>query len=466
MRFLKKGAIILGMSVAAFYLLLSVGLWFAGRGAGHIKFSEGSVEASFKTPHSMQLIDSGFESLKARLKLVAAAKRTIEMEFFIYDIDQSSRVLTQALVKKADQGVKVRVLVDFSTPIFQLQPAYAQLMKVHGIEVRYYNTSAFYRIVSSQHRSHRKILVVDDEALITGGRNIANDYFDLGEHYNFLDSDVEVHGPLAAAVKKSFDLYWNSGLSEAASEVKDQKDLKKAAKFLASSADDLEVIQSLAAAPEKLPKPVDCRDITYVTDAPGHDNESRRVFPAIVKVLSEAKSEILAESPYFVLREGGLEVLRDLKKRSVKLTVLTNGLFSTDATYVVASLVLRIRSLAATGLTLYTYDGSPPIAGAKGRWGIHSKRAVIDGQTVIVGTYNIDPRSANLNSELIVVCRNSPELAQQMTADILARVGHSKLIIKDGDIQSVGDIFSGASLGTLIWFLVFLPVAHLFDFLL
>ena len=81
------------------------------------------------------------------------------------------------------------------------------------MKVRYYNTSALYRLVSIQHRSHRKLLIIDGETVLTGGRNIANDYFDLSDHYNFLDSDLEVSGPIVKTVLESFDVYWNSHLS-------------------------------------------------------------------------------------------------------------------------------------------------------------------------------------------------------------------------------------------------------------
>jgi putative cardiolipin synthase len=102
--------------------------------------------------------------------------------------------------------VRVRILVDFSAPVFELKPAYARLLGEAGVKVRYYNTSAMYRLVSIQHRSHRKLLIIDGDTVLTGGRNIANDYFDLSDHYNFLDSDLEVSGPIVKSVLESFDV--------------------------------------------------------------------------------------------------------------------------------------------------------------------------------------------------------------------------------------------------------------------
>jgi putative cardiolipin synthase len=443
------------------YLILSAGLALMYYLAQESKEGPTAVEASSHEPHTVQLIDGGRNSLSERLKLIESAQKSIELEFFIFDIDRSSRLVTEALIKQADKGVQVRILVDFSAPVFQLKPAYASILKQHGIEVRYYNTTAIYRVVSSQHRSHRKLLIVDGVKLITGGRNIANDYFDLGEHYNFLDSDLLIQGPIVTAALNSFELYWSSDLSEKSSDPK--KGVEEATKKLTVTSDDREVLSQKTFEP---PTPaVQCRDIAFVTDIPGRSTSARRVFPAIVKVLNEAKSHVLAESPYLVLRQGGLEVMQDLKSRGIKMTVLTNGLYSTDASYVVSSLVLQIPKLAKTGLTLYTYNGDPT-PGMTTRMGIHAKRAVIDDKIVILGTYNIDPRSANLNSELIVICYDSPELAGQVTASIQARMAHSDLIIKEGATLSLKSVFHNSSFGQIASFALLMPIAHLFDFIL
>jgi len=447
---------------ALFYFVLSMGLTLAGRISETVP--EGTVEGRSKEPHTIELIDSGLHSLKKRLQLIESAKKSIDLEFFIYNIDQSSRLLTQALARQAGRGVKIRILVDFSTPIFQLKPAYAHFLKQHGIEVRYYNTTALYRIVSAQHRSHRKLFIIDGERMITGGRNIADEYFDLGGGYNFLDSDIEIHGPIVRAATKSFDLYWDSTLSAQSSAA--EEGLVEAARFLQESESDRSTLAAVGRFEPGVPRVHRCGDVEYVSDLPGRSDASRKVFQAIVRVLAEAKTKVLAESPYFVVREGGMEVMRDLQKRSIATTVLTNGLGSTDATYVVSSLFLGRNKLAKTGIDLYVYGGDPLLGQGSGRWGIHAKRGVIDDRTSIIGTYNIDPRSANLNSELIVICRDSPELAAEMRANIEQRIGQAHLVLKAGQVESTGNIFAGSSWGQRTGFALMLPIAHLFDFIL
>ena len=150
--------------------------------------------------------------------------------------------------------------------------------------------------------------------------------------------------------------------------------------------------------------------LRFVTDFPNQGEKSRNVFNAIVEELRRAKQEAVVESPYFVIKSGGYEVLENLHKRGVHVRVLTNSLASTDASYAVAALYPWLGSVADTGLTLSAYGGAPlpsqtaAVGAGSARWGVHSKRGVIDGETTLLGTYNIDPRSANLNSELMLVC--------------------------------------------------------------
>ena len=213
LRLLKK--IVLGVigAILGVYLVFAIGLtvleWVvrenprSTKACSRIPRRLTRSRTSTRVPHPFSVAWSSSQS----------ARKSIALEFFIYDVDDASRLLTQALIKRAREGVQVRILVDFSAPVFKLKPAYARLLGEAGVKVRYYNTSALYRLVSIQHRSHRKLLIIDEATVLTGGRNIANDYFDLSDHYNFLDSDLEVTGPIVKTVLQSFDVYWNSRLA-------------------------------------------------------------------------------------------------------------------------------------------------------------------------------------------------------------------------------------------------------------
>jgi cardiolipin synthase C len=472
MRVLKR--IVLGVigTVLVIYLVFAIGLTALEWIVRENPRIEESLDAHSTAPHTITHFDQGAASFQRRLELIESAKESIALEFFIYNVDEAARLLTQALMKKAREGVQVRILVDFSAPVFQLKPAYARVLGEAGVKVRYYNTSALYRLISTQHRSHRKLLIIDGETVLTGGRNIGNDYFDLSDHYNFLDSDLEVSGPIVKTVLESFDVYWKSHLStEPGPDASPNAD---AAKFVLPNERDAAVIEKVRAAGETYRKshPAhECRDLRFVTDFPNHGEASRKVFNAIVDELGRAKREAVVESPYFVIKSGGYAALEDLHHRGVHVRVLTNSLASTDASYAVAALYPRLGSLADTGLTLFAYNGQPSPGqstdiGGSSRWGVHSKRGVIDSETTLLGTYNMDPRSANLNSELMFVCRGQHALAAEVLASIAAREALSAGVIERGTIVHRSALLGDSRLTQRLRFLLEMPIANLFDFLL
>src|SRR5262245_6526611 len=279
MRLLRK--IVLGLvgAILGAYLVLAIGLTVLEWVVRENPKIEKSLLAHSTSPHTLTHFDQGAASFQRRLELIASAKKSIALEFFIYDVDDASRLLTQALIRKAREGVQVRILVDFSAPVFKLKPAYARLLAQAGVQVRYYNTSALYRLVSIQHRSHRKLLIIDEATVLTGGRNIANDYFDLSDHYNFLDSDLEVSGPIVKTILESFDVYWNSRLST--EPLPDPAPNPEAATFVVPNARDVTIIEKLRTAGESYRlshKTHECHDLRFVTDFPNHGEASRKVF--------------------------------------------------------------------------------------------------------------------------------------------------------------------------------------------
>lgn len=432
--------------------------------------SHASIDVRSREPHPVALLDVGFDSLATRMKLIEGAQKSIELEFFIYEIDTASRLVTQALARKAREGVQVRLLVDFAMPVFKLAPHYAAALQEAGVEVRYYNTVGPARFFAANHRTHRKLLVVDRTAGIIGGRNIGNDYFDIGERYNFLDSDLLIRGPVVGAIADSFDLYW----------ISDWVTQPKETANLGDSLSQPGLLGPITAAEAALATELQqhtpqhswstCHDIHFVTDYPGSGVERRKVYQEITRLAQEAKQDIVIESPYLVLLEDGTAVLGTLAQRGVKLQFLTNSLYSTDAFYTVASLARGLGQLQMPRLEVWAYGGQP-LAGATrpttaGRWGVHAKRAVFDDHTVAVGTYNIDPRSANLNSELMVVCRNNRELAASVRESIGARMAQSRAVVGTSAPGGFDALVEGADRATLLKMRAITPFTHLLDILL
>jgi putative cardiolipin synthase len=458
--------------VVLVYVVVGAFLWWGDQHDRPPAIKADPVYVRSLKPHKVELVNDGLVSLQRRLELIDQARNSIELEFFIYELDLAAQLVTQKLVQAAARGVQVKLLVDFAAPVFKLGPSYARALKSRGVEVRYYNTSSALRFVSSQHRSHRKLLLVDGVSAITGGRNIGNDYFNLSPHYNFLDSDILVHGSVVKTMRASFLFYWNSELATDPEKVGSSDSVMDQA-FLdpAANASLFSKIEAAVKGTGASPRSHVCNDIVFATDYSGIPSYNRQVFKRLVEFLGEAKEEVLGESPYFILRPDGMALLRDLADRGVRQTFLTNSLASTDAYYTVSAMTFTLKPLQQNKIDVRLYDGSPPSdpllvsPETSQRWGVHSKRAVVDRRHVVIGTYNVDPRSANLNSELMLICRNQPELAAEMISDINKRLQHSKRLFEDGN-SPFTVLIEGATGEQKLFYFLALPLANLFDRLL
>lgn len=451
-----------------------------------------STNVRMHEPHRWAMLDLGADSLATRLRLIERAHRSIDLEFFIYELDTASRLVSSALERRAREGVRVRVLVDFAGPVFKLRPMFARKMQDAGVQVRYYNTAGMLRFFSIQHRTHRKMLIVDGQTAVAGGRNIGDDYFDLSDHYNFLDSDVLIDGKIVGTMADSFNHYWDSDwvarpedLDEKAENSTDShvqgekpqpREQEHAVSWMKGDPHDPAILNELLHMTPRH-REHQCADIQFVTDHPGAGVERRVVYTEIVKLARESQRSILLESPYIVLRKDGLQAIRDTVARGVKMHVLTNGLHSTDAYYTVAALIPTLDALQFRGFHLYAYngrrlekqDGHPGAMGLfvpSARWGIHAKRAVFDDRIVAVGTYNIDPRSANLNSEMMLVCRDNPEIAKEAAESFAQRKKQARLIAGTDQALGVPGLLQDAERKSVWKMYAVMPFAWLLNFLL
>ncbi|MCP4911598.1 MAG: phosphatidylserine/phosphatidylglycerophosphate/cardiolipin synthase family protein [Oligoflexia bacterium] len=460
----KKIILVITAFIFLIYLLFAFFLWFSEYKDRQILSEVKSIYSRKQTPHKLTLLNSGISSFKKRLDLIDQAKESIELEFFIYELDSASKLLTSKIVKAARRGVKVKVLVDFSVTVFKLAPVYAKKLIDEGVEVKYYNTASNSRIITIQHRNHRKLLVVDSKYVFIGGRNIADDYFDLSDHYNFLDSDVLIEGEIVNDIRKSFYSYWSSDYSSAP--VTDEVSREDFFKLTPKTSEILSQIEKNSKEIELLNFQTTCDDISYITDNPGVFTSNRQVYKRLELILSKAKKSIVAESPYLVLRKDGLNLMKKLTNNGADLSILTNSLKSTDAYYTVSALSLSLSDIKETKARLFVFNESKsPYSFSKNtRYGLHAKRAVVDSKHSIIGTYNIDPRSANFNSEVLVICRNNEELAKAIIEDIELRKKYAIEPFKDK--SPFLSLIRGASRADQFKFFLSLPLSRLFDFLL
>jgi putative cardiolipin synthase len=407
------------------------------------------------------VLEKGEEALLARGWLADHAEESIDIQYFIWSSDNIGILASEALLRAAERGVKVRVLVD---DLLIDAPPEAMLALAHhpNINIRIYNpkmtvgTSKVKRLgnVLTQFRAvnqrmHDKTALFDGMVGITGGRNMADEYFDYDHRYNFRDRDILVMGPVVADMEESFARFWESALA-----VPVERLLTKELKRLSSERvkEVYAHLHAYAARPENfapevrealsnLPIKFDglfremvWDDVRFLYDLPGK-NESRhslkgggRITAELAETLRKAKERVTIQSPYLVMPDGALDIFRALVKRGVKVRIVTNSLASTDNLQAFSGYRKQRRKILKAGIEVREFRPEPAVrrelieryprlAKESPTFAIHAKSMVIDGETLFVGTFNLDPRSANLNTEVGVLIDN-PELAIKVERNI------------------------------------------------
>lgn len=447
---------------------------------GNIVYKEESIYRRSTEPQEVIHLASGIAALQKRLEMIRSAKNSIDLEYFIYkaDSDPAARLVTQELIKKANEpslnnpneNIRIRILLDSSSTVLKLKDDYASILNENKIKVRYYNAeeSPLKNFMKANQRNHRKSLIVDGAEAITGGRNIGAEYFDLSPTYNFLDTDIYIKGSMAKVLDESFEAYWYSPLSAepkfivprgklGKNDPDYKKKIQKAISLITPTARDDDFLKAVETWGKTLLTSqyrTVCNDSTFASDYPSDTQDSRRTFNTIKSVVMTAKKSLDIESPYFVITETGNQLFSALLAiPGFKMSVQTNSLQSTDASYTVAALQPMVSQLTSKGIDMWLYRGEAPdpkymkypVYDKPAVWGTHSKRAVVDGHTTLIGTYNVDPRSTRLNNEMVYICHNNTGLAESVLKDMKHRKDQSVQLGKDGLPLDKTHVFQGAS---------------------
>lgn len=387
----------------------------------------------------------GMEAFAARMALVGAAERSIDIQTYIWSNDATGKLLFAQVRRAADRGVRVRLLLDDNTT-GGLDATLALLASHPHIEVRLFNPFAnrSARLVDwltdfdrLNRRMHNKTFIVDNQAAIVGGRNIGNAYFSTGQDISFEDADLLVVGATVPQVSVLFDRFWNSPLAYPVADVLPAAVSPDPAGFDA----DIEVITQspeTAAYRDAVLRsnlvqllgtrqvPLEWTTVRLLGDAPetvlqAPESLDGRMLPALLSALDGARSSLDIVSAYFVPGEEGTAHLALLAGRGVHVRVLTNSLAATDVAAAHAGYARHRETLLRAGVRLFelkpAYSAAPPrrlprVSGSQAS--LHAKTFGIDGRQVFVGSFNLDPRSARLNTEAGLLV-DSPALASQLT---------------------------------------------------
>lgn len=399
-----------------------------------------------------QLLATGSAAFTTRLALVQSAQHSLDVQYYSAGEDITGRLLLQSLLYAADRGVRVRMLVD-DINRRHTDPAFAALDQHRNIEIRVFNPfgtrdttlleragNLLTQFDQLNRRMHNKALIADNQLAIVGGRNLGDEYFDANPDLSFRDFDLLCAGPVVDAISRSFDHFWTSPQSYPLKQVQskiDKETLDATRDALAQHWRDADNVPAGYEALHQPPLAAGLGDGTVPLfwapaelaadtpdklDAPATATQSA---PAdkLRQLAAKAQSEVLIISPYFVPLDGGVRFLSTLAQRGVKVRVLTNSLAATDVVPVHAGYARYRPALLRAGIELYEFkpirsdDGERPTRrvtfGGSSKASLHGKAYVIDRRDVVLGSFNLDPRSVRLNTELAIVI-HSPEFAERM----------------------------------------------------
>ena len=400
----------------------------------------GEARSDEKAAHAgesgFMLLENGLDAFVARAVMSHYAERSIDAQYFMIHNDQVAKLFIDQLLKAADRGVRVRLLVD-DIDLGGRDLGAAILDSHPNMEVRIFNPFSrkasrfrqlFTRFGSVTRRMHNKSFTVDNQVAILGGRNIGDEYFSADPDVAFSDLDVLVIGPVVKEVSKAFDLYWNDELSYPAialrgepptpEEIKRERGKLDYYVALQENSPYLQALRDADLSEEIRKKKVryNWGEAEVIYDQPEkleHDFDKRElhIAPRVKAHMDSTKEEFIVFTPYFVPRRSGVEYLKKMSSRGVRVRILTNSLASTNHSFVHAGYAKHRKELLQAGVELYELNiemlkknrEGQNVDYGKEKTVLHAKSFVFDRQKVFIGALNLDPRSIDHNTEIGVV---------------------------------------------------------------
>ena len=404
------------------------------------------------------LLDRGDQALAWRTRLADAAESTIDAQYFLWKDDDAGKVMMQRLIAAANRGVRVRVLVDDS--MTESNPRYLATFGAHpnvavrlykpfgpkgkSLVMRWLDYASDLKILNR--RMHNKLFVVDGSYAIVGGRNIGNEYFEYIGSFCFRCRDLMAVGPVVDSTAAGFDQYWNSEwtvpIEDVISSVPNAEESRESWDNLVEFAAEedhyptgfFDLPADFQTAWNSVKKQLYWGNARLLIDAvpPSQGQpEDRLGFDqtgkTLLKIMSQSASEVYIQSAYLILLEGGMDALRSAGQRGVKVVLSTNSMASDNHLSAFVGYRKQRKEMIETGAALFEMRPddrseeslfSPELLEKYDtKFGLHAKTMVFDGRHTFVGSFNVDPRSVNLNTEMGLLI-DSRELAAAVAASI------------------------------------------------
>jgi cardiolipin synthase C len=432
-----------------------------------------------------RIFNVGVDGLLIRVEMINAAERSLDLQYYIFRGDESGRLVTDALVRAADRGVRVRVLVDDGETVAGDE----QLLALSGhpaVEIRVFNPWKYrghndllrgaeflLRHSRLDYRMHNKMMIADSAVALTGGRNIGDQYFQIDPESQFADDDVFVAGPLIHEMSSKFDEYWNSALAIPAEALthRDPKDLAASSSRLLAAARARKVAAAGLSYEQKLASgeplsgilsgklPLTWADGQFVCDPPDKKAAMARVrvgdlsYQPLRQLATQAQTELIIVSPYFVPTKDELHLLESRSQQQARVRVLTNSLESNPNPVAHAGYMHYRAKLLQDGVQINEVrarlgdtrgSGESKRLARYGNYALHAKVYVFDRKDLVIGSLNFDVRSRRLNTEMGLIIVNG-DLSEQEARrfDLMTRPENSYVVA----LRSV----SGRGRPRLVW---------------
>ena len=397
------------------------------------------------------LVDDGPQALMMRALLADQAQQSIDLQTYLYDDDEAGIVLVDRLRAAAERGVRLRLLIDDiglrtddCLPLLLDSLPHAEVRVFNPFKWRPRWTRPLQLPLEFRrlnHRMHNKLFVVDRFATIIGGRNVGGHYFEAHEETNFTDLDVLLLGPVAEAAHECFEAYWTSELAVPLKVAMGKADAHlsrerlaryvRAARFTRLQGIFRHEYRGLRETLQDGRHTVHWASTRVVADDPRKAlaRRTRHVPQVMIDTLNEtwnaARKEVLAATAYFVPGRKGTADLIRLRRRGIEVRILTNSLASNDVRAVHGGYSRYRRKLLRAGVGLYEYQrfGHRPRRHHKASTSnaLHAKTIVVDRRLAWIGSFNLDPRSSRLNTEMAVLLESdslAADLARRMERDL------------------------------------------------
>lgn len=445
----------------------------------------------------LRLLPDGRAAFAARMMLARAARHSIDAQYYIWHDDLTGGLLFDELRAAADRGVRVRLLLDDNNTA-GLDPLLARLEAHPNIDLRLFNpfTVRWPRLLGwavdfgrLNHRMHNKSFTIDNQVTVIGGRNVGDEYFGAGGGALFVDLDTMAVGPVVQDTSREFDAYWNSESAYPADWILSpgalREPLRRADRSTPAARDYLEAVRAsdmvghLAAGD----LPLTWAPVTLVSDDPskalGRARRSDLLVTQLEEVLGVPRERLGLVSGYFVPTDTLQRKLGDTAARGVRVQVVTNAFEATDVPVVHSGYAGDRKALLRAGVRLWELKQKSGGDAANRNWrsggsgggggsasgvpqgagqALHAKTFTVDRTRLFVGSFNLDPRSARLNTELGYVI-DSPELTrfvEDRLRDALPQAAYEVRLGPAGDLEWVErqgshQVVHGTEPGTTWW---------------